>query len=120
MSASSAPIPRTIACQLFEALERYQSDVGEMVESWGDTADFHIVTRELQDIRTMKGSLPGLSNEMAEVLIRHVELVQALWDSQSRPHADGIPVDLKRLRQRHATAVEAMRGKCRLLSDVRP
>lgn len=115
MSASSAPAAGSIAIQLSEALERYQRDFEEMAESWVDTAHYRTVNSELQQIRTLKGALPELSQEMADVLIRHVELVQAAWKAQIRHQGDAA-TDMKRLRQRHAASVEAMRRKCLQLS----
>jgi len=116
MSVSSAPIQRTVALQLAQALERYQLDFDAMVESWMETTHYRSVTRELHDIRMMKASLPQLSEEMAEVLIRHVELVHAIWNAQIRPTGDHSE-EMKRLRTRHSTAVEAMRRKCVALSE---
>ena len=115
MSASSAPAAGSIAIQLSEALERYQRDFEEMAESWVDTAHYRTVSSELQQIRTLKGALPGLSQEMADVLIRHVELVQAAWRAQIRHQGDAA-TEMKQLRQRHAASVEAMRRKCLQLS----
>lgn len=102
---------RMIASQLADALERYQRDFDEMVESRMDTPRYRAVTRELHDIRMMKGSLPDLSTEMAEVLIRHVELVHSVWNAQIRLPGDDFE-KIKRLRNRHRSAVECMRRKC--------
>jgi hypothetical protein len=115
MSASSLPAAGTIAIQLSEALERYQRDFEELAESWVDTAHYRTVSSELQQIRTLKVSLPELSQEMADVLIRHAELVQAAWKAQIRHQGDAA-IEMKQLRQRHAASVEAMRRKCLLLS----
>lgn len=112
MSASAAPAMRTmIAFQLALALERYQHEFDEMVESRADAPHYRAVTRELQEIRVMRESLPQLSEEMAEVLVRHVQLVHVLWNGQARPRRDTAG-EMKGLRQRHVAAVEAMRRKC--------
>ncbi|HSV34142.1 MAG TPA: hypothetical protein VLI46_01235 [Ramlibacter sp.] len=115
MSASSAPALRAIAFQLAQALDRYQQDFDDMAESRGDTGHYRQVTRELHDIRAMKGVLPQLSEEMAEVLLRHVELVHSVWDAQIR-HAGEATDQTHRLRVRHRAAVDAMRRKCVALS----
>lgn len=111
MSASSLPATRTVASQLAQALARYQNDLDQMVESWMDREYQHTVAAELHDIRMMKGALPQLSDEMAEVLMRHVELVHSVWKAQIRPSPDAT-CEMKRLRQRHRAAVEAMGRKC--------
>lgn len=109
---------RAIASELLPALERYQHDFDEMVESWMDRNLYRCATRELQDIRMMRGSLPELTDEMAEILMRHVELVNAAWKVQIKP-SDEATNELKRLRLRHRAAVEAMGRKCRALSSDR-
>src|SRR5688572_4112863 len=114
MSASSAPALRTTAFELARALDRYQLDFDEMMESWMDAHHYRAVTRELHDIRLMRGSLPQLSGEMADVLIRHVELVHSAWNVQTRPSGEA-PEQLKRLRERHRCAVDAMRRKCQTM-----
>jgi hypothetical protein len=114
MSASSEPALRTIAFELARALDRYQLDFDEMIESWMDAHHYRAVTRELHDIRLMRGSLPEVSGEMADVLIRHVELVHSVWKVHSRPSGE-TPEQLKRLRARHRCAVDAMRRKCQTI-----
>jgi hypothetical protein len=118
MSASSLPAIRTIASQLAVALERYQNDFDEMVESWMDRQYYRAVAAELQDIRMMRGALPQLSDEMSEVLIRHVELVHSVWTAQIKP-SPAATCEMKRLRQQHRAAVEAMGRKCAELSSQR-
>lgn len=118
MSASSLPATCAIASQLGQALQRYQYDFDEMVESHMDTPDYRAVTAELHDIRVMKGALPQLSDEMAEVLMRHVELLHSVWNAQIRPSAEANQ-EMKRLRQRHRAAVEALGRKCQELSSER-
>lgn len=107
---------RSIASELAQALERYQHDFDEMVESWMDRAYYRAVSEELHDIRVMKGALPQLSEEMAEVLMRHVELVHAVWNAQIRP-SPAATCEMKRLRHRHRAAVQALGRKCVELSS---
>jgi hypothetical protein len=110
------PAMCSVASQLGQALQRYQYDFDEMVESHMDTSYYRAVTAELHDIRVMKGALPQLSYEMAEVLMRHVELVHSVWNTQIRP-SPAATQEMKRLRQRHRAAVEALERKCRELSS---
>jgi predicted ATPase len=114
MSAPSLPATNAIASQLGQALQRYQYDFDEMVESHMDTPYYRAVTAEIHDISVMKRALPQLSNEVAEVLMRHVELVHSVWNSQIRPSAEA-DQEMKRLRQRHRAAVEALGRKCQEL-----
>lgn len=116
MSASSSPAVQTIAFQLEDALARYQQDFDELAESRMDPPRYRTITSELLEIRLMKASMPHLSSEMADVLIRHVELVLLLWDTAPE-HTDA--AQLARLRARHRLAVEAMRGKCRAAAPRR-
>jgi hypothetical protein len=111
MSASPAPALSAIALQLATALERYQLHVDEMVTFWMDRQMYSAVSHELDQIRLMKGALPKLSMEMVEVLIRHVELTNCVWNMHTRPSPDAAG-ELARLRAIHRTAVEAMREKC--------
>jgi hypothetical protein len=111
MSASPAPALSAIALQLATALERYQLHVDEMVTFWMDRQMYSAVSHELDQIRLMKGSLPKLSIEMVEVLIRHVELTNCVWNMHTRP-SPGAAGELARLRAIHRTAVEVMREKC--------
>jgi hypothetical protein len=53
---------------------------------------------------------------MADVLMRHVELVHAVWNAQIRPSAAATH-EVKRLRQRHRAAVQALGHKCAELSQ---
>jgi hypothetical protein len=111
MSASSAPAMRAVALQLAAALDRYQQDFDTMLGAGSDSVHYREVTRELHDIRQMKGSLPELSEEMADVLIRHVEMMHAVWNVQLHP-SQAHQCNLRTLRLRHRQAVDAMRQAC--------
>ena len=118
MAAFQSPAFRAIASQLAQALETYQQHVDAMVESWMDWHLYGSVSRELDGIRHMRKALPAVSIEMVDVLVRHVELTCAIWET--RVHRSGIPQggELQRLRERHHAAVQAMREKClKIASD---
>jgi hypothetical protein len=111
MSASSAPAMRAVAIQLADALDRYQNDFDVMLGACMDSTHYRKVTTELHDIRRMKGSLPELSEEMADVLIRHVEMMHAVWNVQLHPSQAHL-CNLRSLRFRHRQAVDKMRQAC--------
>jgi hypothetical protein len=115
MSASSAPAMRAVALQLAAALDRYQQDFDDMLGAGSDSIHYRQVTRELHDIRQMKGSLPELSEEMADVLIRHVETMHGVWNVQLHPSQSHL-CNIRMLRFRHRQAVDAMRRACIAIS----
>ncbi len=114
MPATPAPALSVALSRIDDALDRYQRDFDEMMDSWLEAERYRAVTRELQDLRLLRESVPQLSEEMADLLIRHAETVHSIWHAQIRLH-DGAPADIKPMRARHRCAVEAMRRKCRAI-----
>ncbi len=111
MSSPIKPMLTVVAFQLAAALESYQSDFDDMVQSWHDPQRYAAVNRRLEDIRMYRGALPQLSADMVEVLIAHVELVHALWDATLRP-SQAAAAKIQRLREPLHRKVECMRSKC--------
>jgi hypothetical protein len=94
---------------LSAALERYQARWDELADHWCDSALFQAANSELAEVRKLIASLPQLSVEMTEVVMRHAQLLRALV----RPAS---PVErraqVRALKRRHEEAVGAVRRKC--------
>ncbi len=91
------------------ALERYQASWDELVDRWYDRALCRVIDAELAEIRKLMLSLPQLSMDMAEVVMRHAQLLRALVRPVSSEHRRAQVAALKR---KHADAVAAIRRKC--------
>jgi hypothetical protein len=77
MAISHAASLSPVAFRLAAALERYQADFDELVESWFDWNRCRAVTRELDDIEKMRVPCQ-LAVDMMDVVMRHVELLRSL------------------------------------------
>jgi hypothetical protein len=100
-----------IAFQLSAALENYQALVDDLANPWSQRKLYERLGRQFDQVRMLKGAFPDLSVPMVEVLICHVELMKALWSSNTAPHRPG-PQFIEDLRRKHREAVKAMREKC--------
>ena len=95
------------------ALERYQASWDQLIDSWFDRERFKTVNAELDEIRKLAAALPQLSVDMVEVIMRHAQLLHALVRTAGSRHAAQVIA----LRDKHLTAINAIRGKCtRLLA----
>jgi hypothetical protein len=116
MSAHDAPAFDAIAFQLAAALDRYDQDVGAMVETWLDMELYRCVSDEVEHIRLLSASLPQLSVAWVELLIAHAELVHSLWRLRFNDDATD-RVKLDEVRARHNDCVQSLRKRClRLMS----
>jgi hypothetical protein len=108
----SNPTPQSaVAFQLSAALESYQGHVDALMNPWRDHERYEAVNRRLREVRKLKGALPQLSVAMVEIVIAHVELMEALWDASRRMAGEEMG-RLRMLRERHAAAVQSMRTQC--------
>jgi hypothetical protein len=110
VSAHHAPALTAIAFQLSAALENYQQDMDSLSDPWSQREQYKRVSDEFDMVRMLKGALPELSVAMVEVLIAHVELMSALWNSTAVAKSGSAA--LEGLRSRHRSAVEGMRARC--------
>src|SRR4051812_12980593 len=94
------------------ALERYQARWEELVTEWFDrglSQAAQSANDELAHIGKLIASLPQLSVEMTEVVMRHAQLLRALV----RPAAEWERrAQLAALKRKHDEAVAAIRRKC--------
>jgi hypothetical protein len=90
------------------ALERYQASWDQLIDSWFDRERFQAVNTELDEIRKLAAGLPQLSVDMMEVIMRHAQLLRALVRAAGSQHAAQVTA----LRQKHKSAIEAIRAKC--------
>ena len=91
------------------ALERYQASWDELLGSWFDRDHCRAVNAELDHLRKLMVTLPRLSADWVEVVMRHAQLLMAL--------AKPIPPEpktaaLTALRKKHSKAIQNARGKC--------
>lgn len=112
MAISHAASLSPVAFRLAAALERYQADFDELVESWFDWNRCRAVTRELDDIEKMRGALPQLAVDMMDVVMRHVELLRSLLRMATVGPHPGVVKEIETLHSRHRAAIAAMRTKC--------
>lgn len=116
MAASDASALDAIAFQLAAALERYEQDVGTMVDTWLDMDLYQQVSNEIEDIRRLSVALPELSVPWVELLIAHAELVHSLWRLRFKD-GDADRTRVRELREWHTGCVNSLRTRCvRLLS----
>jgi hypothetical protein len=111
MTASHAPVLDAIAFQLAAALERYEQDVGRMMDTWLDMDLYREVSRQVEEIRMYSAALPQLSASWLEVLIAHAELIHHMWRVQNARPAPQAR-DLAAVRERHAAAVRRLHDAC--------
>ena len=93
------------------ALERYQASWDQLIDTWFDRDRFQAVNAELDEIRKLAASLPQLSADMVEIVMRHAQLLHALVRTAGSPRAAQVTA----LRHKHRASVETIRGKCRRL-----
>ncbi|MBG9388419.1 hypothetical protein [Caenimonas aquaedulcis] len=101
------------------ALERYESSWDQLLESWCDRALCRAADAELDHIRKLIASLPQLSSQLTELVMRHAQLLRALVRPASPQERRAQVAALKR---KHADAVAALRAlsRCAALAPVRP
>ena len=119
MSATQAPALDAIAFQLAAALEQYGNDVERMVDTWLDMELYQQVSDQVEHVRMLSAALPQLSVHWVELLITHAELVHSLW--RLRFQEDGSDrAKLLAVRERHASCVSSLRGRCLRLITRKP
>lgn len=111
MSPHQAPGLTAIAFQLSAALESYQLHTDGLADPWSQREQYKLVSDSFDQVRMLKGALPELSVAMVEVLITHVELMQALWLASPGAVKRDDPA-LDALRAKHRRAVDTMRERC--------
>ena len=111
MSASHAPVLDAIAMQLVAALDRYEGDVGTMLETWLDMERYRAVSAQVEEIRLYSATLPQVSVPWVELLIAHAELVHCLWRQQFDSPESHLAA-CSDLRARHGECIASMRARC--------
>lgn len=119
MTSSHALSSSPAAFRLAAALERYQAEFDQLVESWFDWNRCRMVMREIDGIDKLRGALPQLAADMTEVVMRHVEVLRSLWRG-SVCAEPGAASEIRALLGRHRAAIESLRSKClRLITRER-
>jgi hypothetical protein len=109
MSAHPAPALDSITLMLSAALDRYESDVAELLAAWPDTLSYTAVSSGIDMVRQYSNALPQLSLPFVMLLIAHAELIQFLWCPGDDP-AQGDEV-----RATHNAALRRLRQHCHQL-----
>src|SRR5437016_1226993 len=109
MPNKNTPDSSAIGFRMMAALERYQQQWDELVDPWFDREYWLRVNAELDELRKLVASLPELSADLMEVIMRHAQLLRSLV----KPSAPQVKsAELAALRRKHALAIEHLRGKC--------
>jgi iron-sulfur cluster repair protein YtfE (RIC family) len=109
MSPATIPELSVVAFLLAAALERYQANWDQLIESWFDRTRCDMVNQELDEIQKLRSALPQLGADMMEVMMRHAQLLRSLLKAAT----DGAAAaQVAALREKHRSAIEAMRAKC--------
>ncbi|MBA2676090.1 MAG: hypothetical protein H0U68_20750 [Ramlibacter sp.] len=110
MSASQASAATAIAFQLIAALDRYKAEVEQLAALRVDPEAYHRLRLSLDEMRRYAFELPSLSLAWVELLIRHFELVHALWKQQQQ--GDLGQEAFAALHQNHRDCLETLRVRC--------
>jgi hypothetical protein len=91
------------------ALERYQARWNEVIATCFDRDHCRAVNAELDNIRGLVTALPPLWEDMAEVVMRHAQLLLVVArPTSAQPKAAGVAA----LRKKHSLAIEGIRDRC--------
>ena len=111
MSAPEKSVLDAISLQLVNALERYATDIGQMVAHWPDMERYREVSNQIEQIRLYASVLPEARVQWVELLIAHAELVHLLWRVQYGK--GGVTMDdTLHVRLHHTDALAALRSRC--------
>lgn len=110
MSAAQTHALAAVAFQLAATVDRYEHAVARLVDAPDDLELYHLVSRQVDDMRMYAAAFPMLAVAWAEVLIRHFELTHGIWRLQSPA---GGPVDLRQLHGELATALQRLSRQLR-------
>jgi hypothetical protein len=109
MSASDAHVLSAIAFQLAAAVDAYDQDIGELVESGFDPELYRRVSRHMDQMRMYAAALPVVSVSWVEVMIRHFELTHGLWRVQKNGTG---AAELREVHQHLQEALQRLSRKC--------
>jgi hypothetical protein len=115
MSAAQSEAYVAIASQLSAALDDYALSVEHMVNQPLDAFAYGATSRQIDTLRLYAASLPAVSVQWVEVLIRHFEVTHCAWQVQSGKQSKD---RLVQVHSQHREAVEALRRKSVSLSRL--
>lgn len=110
MSAVYSKAQGASTFQLVAALEAYQEHAEDLARHWLDMQLYETVSREVEGLKALCASMPGISGLTIAVLMAHTELVHCLWRLGERPAQD-CP-ELEACLSGHRRAVAALRSAC--------
>ncbi|MBI5277224.1 MAG: hypothetical protein HY854_12245 [Burkholderiales bacterium] len=109
MSVSDNLARSTIALQLADAVDVYDSQLEQLVATHADPDQYQELGRQLDEMRMYASTVPQVSVCWVELLIRHFELLHGLWRVQ-QGRSDGPGIEHLRSEQRRAALT--LRRKC--------
>lgn len=110
MSAPQSRALDAIALQLAAALDRYDQDVGRMMESWPDLDLYREVSDQIERIRMFSSALPEARVQWVELLVAHAELIHFLWREKYGEGRAGREA-IAAVRGHHGDAIAALRHR---------
>ena len=114
MSASDAHVLSAIAFQLAAAVDTYDEDISELVESGFDPELYRRVSRHMDQMRMYAAALPPISVPWVEVMIRHFELTHGVWRLQQHG------AEAAELRAVHQQLQQALQRLSRVCAQLMP
>lgn len=94
---------RVLSFRLAAALEKYESDLRALADTWLDADAFRRVQEEFGHLRILGASLPRLSVSWVAVLVSRTRLLQSLCSGGCATWP---------ALQEHLAAVEGLRRRC--------
>jgi hypothetical protein len=99
MSASQAQALSAITFQFVAALQAYEEDVEQLLQSRFDPVVYQRTTTRMDEMRRYAAAIPQLSGPWVELMIRHFELTHGLFRAhQHRPEGVDMPLLHEQLR----------------------
>ena len=115
MSAAQSDAYAAIASQLAAALDDYAVSVEHMVKQPFDVLAYGATSRQIDTLRLYAMTLPAVSVQWVEVLIRHFEVTHCAWQVQSGSQSKD---RLGQVHAHHREAVDALRRRSLSLSRL--
>lgn len=105
-----------MAIETAAALARYERHVRRLASTWLDMDLYHMVSREIDEIRRNCALLPQASVACSELLISHAELIHALW-REGQAVCNESCEDSTDMLQEHLVCIDLLARRCLRLAS---
>jgi hypothetical protein len=95
--------------RILAALERFEHEWDDLIDSCSGGGGWPKVNAELDALRALAATVPELSADFAELIMRHAQVLRSLV-KHSAPNIK--EAEVAALRRRHKAAIEALRARC--------